>query len=254
VENLDEILAASDAVMVARGDLGVELDVARVPEVQKRIIMACHRARIPVITATQMLASMEQASRPTRAEAADVFNAVLDGTDAVMLSGETAIGAYPVDSVRMMSRISYEAEGYVASQGVSAAVPLSRAGWITPTTEAVVESAAHLCRRLGPALVVVESYSGRTAVAMSKQRVQTPILAVASDPMVVRQLSLVWGVTPLEHDISDTMGAFRVALRWAAARDLVQVGAKVVLILGRIPDERDHNAVRVYEVKAEDLA
>ena len=104
--NLDAIVAEADAVMVARGDLGVELDVVRVPAIQKQIIDACHRARVPVITATQMLNSMESSSRPTRAEASDVFNAVLDGTDAVMLSGETAIGQYPVESVTMMSRIA----------------------------------------------------------------------------------------------------------------------------------------------------
>ena len=114
--NLDAIVAEADAVMVARGDLGVELDVVRVPAIQKQIIDACHRARVPVITATQMLNSMESSSRPTRAEASDVFNAVLDGTDAVMLSGETAIGQYPVDAVAMMSRIASEAENLLFSE------------------------------------------------------------------------------------------------------------------------------------------
>ena len=114
--NLDAIIAETDAVMVARGDLGVELDVVRVPGIQKQIIDACHRARVPVITATQMLNSMESSSRPTRAEASDVFNAVLDGTDAVMLSGETAVGQYPVEAVAMMSRIASEAETLMFSE------------------------------------------------------------------------------------------------------------------------------------------
>lgn len=255
VANLEPILAASDAVMVARGDLGVELDVARVPAVQKQIIAACHRARLPVITATQMLASMENSSRPTRAEAADVFNAVLDGTDAVMLSGETAIGEYPVEAVQVMSRILTEAEQVVATRGEPAHGAPSRAGWVSPTTEAVVEAAALICRRLDPALVVVETHSGRSAIALSKQRVRTPILAVGSDPMVVRQLSLVWGVNSIGcSNLSDTQGAMRRALRWAAERELVRIGDRVVLVLGTLPSQRKHNSLRVHDVTAEDLA
>ena len=192
LDNLDAIVAETDAVMVARGDLGVELDVTRVPAIQKQIIDTCNRARIPVITATQMLNSMETSSRPTRAEASDVFNAVLDGTDAVMLSGETAIGQYPIESVAMMSKIVSEAEtlmfadfavetpwtwsesnrpGLAATDGSGGSTqPVARAGRVQPITESVVEAASHISRRLNAALLVVATHSGRTALALSKQR------------------------------------------------------------------------------------
>ena len=180
--NFDAILAETDAVMVARGDLGVEMDVARVPAIQKRIIAACHKARVPVITATQMLNSMETSSRPTRAEAADVFNAVLDGTDAVMLSGETAIGQYPVETVATMSRIAAEAEKSCSPTAASPDLgPSGRPGCLSPITEGIVEAASLACRRLDAALLVVATHSGRTAMALSKHRHDTPTLALTDD-------------------------------------------------------------------------
>src|SRR4029077_4451934 len=127
VQNLEAIIAVTDAVMVARGDLGVEMDVQRVPAIQKRIIELCNQAHRPVITATQMLNSMENSNRPTRAEASDVFNAVLDGTDAVMLSGESAVGQFPIEAVATMRQICAEAEGYLNTEDGAARVeaPLS---------------------------------------------------------------------------------------------------------------------------------
>jgi len=184
VADLDAIVGQADAVMVARGDLGVEMDVARVPAIQKQVIAACRRARIPVITATQMLNSMETSSRPTRAEASDVFNAVLDGTDGVMLSGETAVGQYPVEAVATMSRIVIEAESLLFAQSraswpiygaVVAGQEEGRVGWVEAITESVVEAAGLVCRRLGAALLVVATHSGRTALAISKLRYATPI-------------------------------------------------------------------------------
>ena len=191
--------------MVARGDLGVEMDVARVPAIQKQVIAACHRARIPVITATQMLNSMETSSRPTRAEATDVFNAVLDGTDAVMLSGETAVGQYPVEAVATMSRIVFEAESLMFAHPEVASIlggPVvgqepGRAGWVQPITACVIEAASQVCRRLSAALLVVVTHSGRTALALSKLRHATPNLALTDDAEIARAMALYWGVSPV---------------------------------------------------------
>jgi len=261
VENLESILSQTDAVMVARGDLGVEMDVAKVPAIQKRIISACHRARIPVITATQMLNSMETSNRPTRAEASDVFNAVLDGTDAVMLSGETAIGQYPVEAVATMSRIATEAERLLMSgaapgasgPAVAGQAPFGgRGGWVQPVTESVVEAASLICRRLGAGLLIVVTHSGRTALALSKQRSGTPTLALSDDIEIARALALLWGVTPLHFPgATDSEQALAFALGWARERDLVARGDRVVLVSGTMPNSQTHNGVLVHEVAGE---
>jgi pyruvate kinase len=248
VENLDAILAQTDAVMVARGDLGVEMDVAVVPAIQKRVIAACNRARLPVITATQMLNSMEQSSRPTRAEASDVFNAVLDGTDAVMLSGETAAGLYPVEAVSTMSRIVTEAEKLLTTCPFQPGPP-TRVGWITAITESVVDAASQACRHLNAALLVVATHSGRTALALSKQRHATPTLAMTNDPSVARAMSLYWGVTPLfVPDISDFEGPITLALELARSQGFVSPGDRIVLMRGTVPGSAVHNALLVQEV------
>ena len=254
VADLDAIVAASDAVMVARGDLGVEMDVARVPAIQKRIIAACHRARVPVITATQMLNSMETSNRPTRAEASDVFNAVLDGTDAVMLSGETAAGLYPVEAVETMSRIVAEAESYLADRDASPGFGAEAAwknhqGWISPITEAVVDAACLAARRVDAALMVVATHSGRTALAASKHRQPTRILALADHAETARSMALYWGVTPLyAPDIADAGLALETAIAWARQHGLARAGDRVVLVQGTIPGRDTHNALLVTEV------
>lgn len=252
VENLDAIIAEADAVMVARGDLGVETDVARVPAIQKRVIAACHRARVPVITATQMLSSMETSNRPTRAEATDVFNAVLDGTDAVMLSGETAVGSFPVETVETMSRILTEAEAFAFDNPAASPLPApasaspgaGRAGWVQPITESVVEAVRAVTRRLGARLVVVATSSGRTALALSKQRYATPTLAVSADPAVARAMALYWGVTPVAS-ASAGGAADAFAPGWALARGLVAAGDYVVLVRGTMPGQPCHNTMTV---------
>jgi pyruvate kinase len=270
--NLDAIIAEADGVMVARGDLGVELDVVRVPAIQKQIIDACHRARVPVITATQMLNSMESSSRPTRAEASDVFNAVLDGTDAVMLSGETAIGQYPVEAVAMMSQIAEEAETLLFSEFRTGApwtwsvanwpgadaqqyAPsdnhgVARAGRVKPITESVVEAASLISRRLGAALLLVATSSGRTALVLSKHRNPAPTLAVAKDPQTVRAMALYWGVTPLPRpDVASRDELRAVILEWCRERGLVHAGDRIVGIRGSWSDDPTHNEIVVHQVR-----
>lgn len=273
VTNLTSILAATDAVMVARGDLGVEIDPARVPAIQKRVLSVCRAAGVPVITATQMLTSMEHAPRPTRAEATDVFNAVLDGTDAVMLSGETAIGQYPIEAVCTMSRICAEAESTLSGQArltgsgvgvlggvvdldahaahadlVSTSVPVS--SLVRPITASMVEAAALVARRVDAALLVVATYSGRTALAVSKRRNWTPTLALASDLAIARRMALYWGVTPLLQVQGETeREVLSQALAWSRQRDLVRPGDRVVVILGANPGDPTHNALYVHQIE-----
>ena len=235
--NLQAIVAETDAVMIARGDLGVELDVIRVPEIQKRIIETCRQARIPVITATQMLGSMELSSRPTRAEASDVYNAVLDGTDAVMLSGETAIGAYPVESVAMMSRIVAEAERRLfekrrsstmlpwpdvsettSESALGSNTLVARAGSVRPITDSVVAAACQIAEHLNAALVAVETHSGRTATALANQRGRALILALGHEISTVRAMSLLWGVVsePMPN-VSGPAELREFVLQWGRA-------------------------------------
>jgi pyruvate kinase len=255
VDNLHAIVALADAVMIARGDLGVELDVTRVPEIQKRIIEVCRRARTPVITATQMLGSMELSSRPTRA-------------DAVMLSGETAIGAYPVESVTMMSRIVGQAErrhlanrrastlvswpeaSCALSESTGLANPVTaRAGSVRPITESVVEAACQIAERLSAALIVVETHSGRTATALSSQRGGTLILALGHEISTIRSMSLLWGVVPEPMPAVTSRAELRdFVLKWGAARGLIASGARIVLIRGSDPADPTHNELEVYEV------
>jgi pyruvate kinase len=245
VQHLEEIIAATDAVMVARGDLGVEMDVQRVPAIQKRIIALCNQAHRPVITATQMLNSMEHSSRPTRAEASDVFNAVLDGTDAVMLSGESAIGEYPVEAVNTMRHICAEAEAYLKSEGRTmrdGATPAS--GLIDPITAASVDAATLMSHELDAALIVVATESGRTALAVSNRRPAATILALSKTERVARSLSLCWGVTPVVlSETSHAEHALEFGIDWAKSHDLIRPGQHAVLLRGRIADRPNIRAV-----------
>jgi pyruvate kinase len=245
VQSLEEIVAVADAVMVARGDLGVEVAVQRVPAIQKRIIALCNRAHRPVITATQMLNSMEHSSRPTRAEASDVFNAVLDGTDAVMLSGESAVGEYPVGAVQTMSEICGEAEAYLKASASDSRRSLSNlAEFVDPVTAAAVDAACLMAEQLDAALIMVTGESGHAALALSNRRPSAAILAMPRQEAVARRLSLCRGVTSvvfpdaMPSDVLLTRG-----IEWARSQGLVEPGQHAVLLHDRVADRADLRAV-----------
>lgn len=194
LDELEDILDASEGIMVARGDLGVEIPPERVPSIQKRLIRKANERGIPVITATQMLESMVENPRPTRAEASDVANAIFDGTDAVMLSGETAAGKYPVKAVEMMRRIAAEAEQSTYYKGQFQEGDLTR---YQPHIRAMAWSAQKIASVMDAKLIVVYTLGGTTARVMSKLQTGRRIAAICPDPVVCRQLVLLHGVTPL---------------------------------------------------------
>ncbi len=231
LENIEEILRASDAVMVARGDLGVELPFEEVPIAQKRIISLANRMGRPVITATQMLESMIENPRPTRAEASDVANAILDGTDCVMLSAETAAGAYPRLAVEAMRRIINEIETHPRPS--QSARSERRAVTSMNTEEAIAAATVAAVRMLDAPLVVVFTKSGFSARIVASHRPSVPILALTDEPRVCRQLSLVWGVVPRLVPTArgyDHMVA--MALREALDLGLVTKGDRVAVTAG----------------------
>ena len=198
VENFDEILEASDAIMVARGDLGVELPAARLPMMQKEMIEKCNKAGKPVITATQMLESMTENPMATRAEISDVANAVLDGSDAVMLSGETAIGDYPLKTVKFMSRVVEESE-----QTLKGRTHHTVKDRPETTREIICKNVWQAARDSEAEYIVAHTSSGSTARNISKFKPETPIIAFADSEQVERQLQLVWGVNPYYQEFPD---------------------------------------------------
>lgn len=245
---IDEIIRESDAVMVARGDLGVEIDVARVPTVQKDIIARCHHARVPVITATQMLESMRTNRIPTRAEATDVANAILDGSDAVMLSAETAMGQYPVEAVSMMSRIAFEAEQLLQPRFGSSHEQRSPACPID-FTESLVEATSRMADQVCAKLIIVATRTGNTAMILSKQRSKTSIIGVSDTVTTVRRMSLYWGVTPLAAPhFRDSNQLLEHVSGWAKAQNMLAPGDRVVLIASTHWTATGHNMIGVHEV------
>jgi pyruvate kinase len=228
IANLEAIVDECDAIMVARGDLGVEMSPERVPLIQKRIIKLCNQKGIPVITATQMLDSMIHNPRPTRAEASDVANAIMDGTDAVMLSGESAVGDYPVESVKMLARIATEVEP--STQFVNYP-PKNH-----EDADAIGEALHAIDDALALQCLVALTETGYTAKLASGERPQAPIVAYTPDPKTYRRLSLNWGVRPVlmqfpQVTLEDLLPKIEADL---IQRNFAATGDKV-LVMGGVP-------------------
>lgn len=232
IAELEQIVIETDAVMVARGDLGVEADIFRVPALQKQIIRMCNEHRTPVITATQMLDSMQKNEIPTRAEASDVFNAVLDGTDAVMLSGETAAGDYPVEAVAMMSRIAREAERMLEPRPAESDSRSTNRTRAKAITEAVTHGAGTAVAHLNADLIVAATRGGKTAMAISKQRPQVPIMGLTDRADVARRMCLFWGVTPVETTAVSMLPRelLEYVEKKGRERNMLDSGSKIVLV------------------------
>jgi pyruvate kinase len=258
LDRLDAIVNEADGVMVARGDLGVEIDVAQMPLEQKRIIRTCHQFHKPVIIATQMLESMHESIRPTRAEATDVANAVLDGADACMLSGETAIGKYPRAAVEMMNRIALATEASILDKPLREIEP-DREDGLQEITRAVVRGAGTMAQVVGAKLVVVASHSGRTALALSQQRSFAPTIGVSTSESTLRQMCLYWGVTPLRGaPASGVEQLIQFTDLWACRVGLAARGDRIVIVGGShltagaghdLTVEGVHDIVIVHEVE-----
>ncbi|NOQ18132.1 MAG: pyruvate kinase, partial [Dehalococcoidales bacterium] len=247
VNKFGSILQDSDGIMVARGDLSVDIPLERVPLVQKEIIRRCNQAGKPVITATEMLESMVNSVRPTRAETTDVANAIFDGTDATMLSAETSIGKYPVQSVRMMAKIAAEAEKKLPYEQMLT----ERGRWLEPQTDELISyNACHTAHSLGAAVIVAFTQSGSTAGRVSKYRPSMPILAITPSNIVSGRLLLRWGVYPLQiAGPSSVDELFVTASKLCKDLGLVKPGDLVVITAG-IPlgEAGSTNLLKVHKI------
>ncbi len=227
IEQMEEILSLSDGVMVARGDLGVELPAEEVPLLQKRLINTANRLGIPIITATQMLDSMVSNARPTRAEVSDIANAILDGTDAIMLSNETAVGKYPIQAVETMAKIATRIEEEPLERNIKTSSK--------SITNAISQAVCQIAHQLDARAIMTLTKTGATARNVSKFRPQTPVLAVTPHMDVARQLQLVWGVKPiLMLDLNNTSQTFQAAVNVAQERSLVNEGDVIIQTAGTL--------------------
>ncbi|MFJ8237209.1 pyruvate kinase [Ureibacillus sp. NPDC094379] len=230
VDNIDDIIEVSDGLMVARGDLGVEIPAEVVPLVQKQLIKKCNSVGKPVITATQMLDSMQRNPRPTRAEASDVANAIFDGTDAIMLSGETAAGLYPIESVRTMNNIAEYTENSLDYRSIVAKRSKEKG---TTMTEALSQAVAYTSINLGVKSVLAPTSSGTTAKMIAKYRPGVPIIAITDSISTAQKLTLVWGVTPIvTHHVKTTDEILELAVDEALKHQYVDHGDVVIITAG----------------------
>ena len=238
LENSKGIIEVSDGIMVARGDLALEISIEKVPLAQKRLIKEANQRGKPVITATQMLESMVRSSLPTRAEATDVSNAVLDGSDAIMLSEETAIGNYPVESVSMMHRIAIEAETALSYHQV---LESGSYGLLPEVNDATARAACQIADQVDAKAIITFTSGGTTALRVSKYRPIQPIIAVTPSKKVVNRLTLPWGVVPINKPESDELeDAFELAKQSAMDTGIVKKGDLIVITAGiplRIPGQ-----------------
>jgi pyruvate kinase len=246
LEALDDIIAASDGIMVARGDLGIEIPIETVPIVQKQIIAKCNRASKPVVTATQMLESMILSPRPTRAEATDVANAILDGTDAVMLSGETALGAYPTEAVRTMAKIAREVEQHYPH----ASLRDRRLENFAPTiASSIAEAATRASAELKIPFIVTGTTTGNTAHHIAAFRPQARIVALTPDERVARRLALLWGTEAL---LIDPYSSIEVLLymteRHMVREGLVHSGDLIAFTTGMPVGSGGTNVLKIHQI------
>jgi len=230
LDNIDEIIEVADGIMIARGDLGVEIPLEKVPLVQKEIIKKCNLIGKPVITATQMLESMVDNPRPTRAEVTDIANAIFDGTDAIMLSEETAIGKYPLESVRIMNKIAVETEKALDYKKILE----ERAQSVKPTSpDAISHATCEVADNLGVAAIVTFTFSGSTARLVARYRPRVPIIAASPQRSTVRKLALSWGVYALQSpELKDTDDMIRRSKQVALRTGMVQRGDKILITAG----------------------
>lgn len=230
VDNIDKIIQVADGIMVARGDLGVEIFTEDIPIIQKSIIKKCNEVGKPVITATQMLDSMIRNPRPTRAEVTDVANAIIDGTDAIMLSGETAAGKYPIEAVKVMHNIATRTEEYLDYGQI---LKIKSLGKEITTTNAISRATCNTAQDLGASAIVTATSSGYTARAVSKFRPKAPIIAATTSKDVMRKLSLIWGVYPVLSSNSDsTDEVIDLSIHSAMEKGYVNEGDLIVITAG----------------------